>query len=72
LCDIEFASAIRRGIALVTSISRAEQVVEDYLDLPLTRYGHRNLLQGILALGDYFSAYDSSYVVLAETVGARC
>jgi predicted nucleic acid-binding protein len=42
-----------------------------YLALPLTRHGHAALLGRILALRDNFSAYDATYVALAERVGGR-
>lgn len=45
--------------------------LEDYLDLPLTRHGHRSLLSRILALRSNFSAYDATYVSLAESLGAE-
>jgi predicted nucleic acid-binding protein len=44
--------------------------VQDYLDLPLTRHGHEQVLSRILDLRDNFSAYDATYAALAEGLGA--
>lgn len=49
---------------------RALDAVEDYLDLPLTIHGHRTLVHRIVALRENFSAYDATYVALAERLGA--
>jgi len=65
-------AALRRGIAKnVISLERAEEALEDYLDLPLTRHGHQSLLQSILELRSNFSAYDATYVALAEKLDAE-
>lgn len=48
------------------SDQRAEHALVDYLDLPLTRHGHRGLLARVLELRPNFSAYDATYVALAE------
>ncbi|MGH8923139.1 MAG: type II toxin-antitoxin system VapC family toxin [Acidimicrobiia bacterium] len=48
--------------------TRAEQVIEDYLDLPLTRHGHQALLDRILDPRLNVSAYDAVYVALAESL----
>ena len=45
---------------------RAEEAVEDYLDLPLTRHGHQALVLRLLEMHKNFSAYDATYVALAE------
>jgi predicted nucleic acid-binding protein len=71
LCDVEVASAIRR--ALLTrrmTVERAEQAVEDYLDLPLVRHGHERLMGPVLQRRANFSAYDATYVTLAEALSA--
>ena len=72
LCDVEVTAALRRGIAeKLVSLSRAEEALEDYLDLPLTRHGHQSLLSRVLQLRSNFSAYDATYVALAESLGAE-
>lgn len=67
LCDVEVVAGLRRAV-LHGSLSgrRAAEAVEDYLDLPLTRHGHQALLETILGLRENFSAYDATYVALAE------
>ena len=71
LCDMEVCSALRRGLLSgQLSRKRADQALEDYLDLPLSRHGHQPLLRRILALHQFISAYDAAYVALAERLGA--
>ncbi|MEX1257916.1 MAG: type II toxin-antitoxin system VapC family toxin [Gemmatimonadota bacterium] len=71
LCDIEVVSAVRRLSRMgFLPGDRGDGVVEDYLDLPLIRHGHTALLERILALRENFSAYDATYVALAERLSA--
>lgn len=71
LCDVEFAAGLRRALLTRSlSIERAGQAALDYLDLPLSHHGHQALLGRILELHDNFSAYDATYVALAEALGA--
>jgi predicted nucleic acid-binding protein len=64
---VEVAAGLRRAVSgSLVSPNRAGVAIEDYLDLPLTRHGHRALLQRILDLRENFSAYDAAYVALAE------
>jgi predicted nucleic acid-binding protein len=71
LCDVEIAATVRRGVRRrLLSLERAGQVIEDYLDLPISRHGHQTLLVRILDLRENFTAYDASYVALAEELGA--
>ena len=69
LCDLEFASMLRRFIRrkLLTEAGAVE-AVGAYLDLPLVRHDHAPLLGRILDLRDNFTAYDASYVALAEAL----
>ena len=53
------------------SAHRADQAIEDLLDLRMTRYPHVILLPRIWQLRHNLSAYDAAYVVLAEKLGAR-
>jgi predicted nucleic acid-binding protein len=72
LCDVEVAAGLRRGLLRgALSEERLAQAVEDYLDLPLTRHGHQQLLGRILNLRDNFSAYDATYVALAEQLSGE-
>lgn len=71
LCDVEVASVLRRGLlAGRLGYPRASQAVGVLADLPLTRHGHRPLLERVLQLAPNFSAYDATYVALAERLGA--
>ena len=72
LCDVEVAAAMRRAlIEQRLPVDRAEEVVEDYLDLPLVRHGHESLLAPILRRRANFTAYDAAYVTLAEELSAE-
>lgn len=72
LCDIEVASALRRLMhAGQLESQRAGHALRDLTGLPLTRHTHLPLLGRILELRDNFSAYDATYVALAERLGAR-
>ena len=65
-CDVEVAAALRRAILLgALDEPRAEEAVEDYLDLPITRHGHQSLVVRMLELRNNFSVYDATYVALA-------
>ena len=72
LCDVEVVSVLRRGLlARLLSARRAAEAVSHYLLLPLRRHGHMGLLERILSLRHNFSAYDASYVALAELLDAE-
>ena len=71
LCDVEVAAGLRRALlSALVSAERAAQALDHYLLLPLTRHGHRALLPRVLDLRSNFSAYDASYVALAEVLSA--
>ncbi len=71
LCDVEVASALRSMLARgVLGEGRAQQALEQYRGLPLERVGHEVLLDRVLSLRNNFSAYDATYVALAEVIGA--
>ena len=72
LCDIEVASGLRSMMARgVLDARRGAEALEFYRSLPLQRIGHLTLLSRILALRDNFSAYDATYVALAQAAGAE-
>lgn len=72
LCDVEFASALRRALRDgLISEERSEEALRNYLDLPITRHGHQLLLPRILDLRHNLSAYDATYVALAERLDAE-
>jgi predicted nucleic acid-binding protein len=71
LLDLEVAQVLRRLVRDgVVSAPRADQAVQDLIDLRLTRYPHFVFLSHIWRLRDNFSAYDAAYVALAERLGA--
>jgi len=71
LCDVEVAAAIRTALLLgrVGTLEEATAIAGDLVGLPIERYEHGPLLDRILELRDNFSAYDASYVALAEALG---
>lgn len=72
LCDVEVMSALRRlGRQGRIEEVRLQEAVQDYVDLPLVRHSHLPLLGRILGLRENFSAYDASYVALAEGLGGE-
>jgi predicted nucleic acid-binding protein len=72
LLDLEVVQLLRRLVREgAVSAHRADQAIEDLLDLRITRYPHAQLLSRIWQLRHNLSAYDAAYVVLAEKLGAR-
>ena len=71
LSGVEMVSALR-GLVLrrLLSPERAEEALDNYLDLPLVRHGHLPLLRRAFHLRSHFSACDATYVALAEALGA--
>ena len=71
LCDLEVASTLRcLLLRRETTLERAGEALSDLLDLPLVRHGHESLLRRVISLRKNFSAYDASYVALAELLRA--
>lgn len=71
LLDLEVGQVLRRLVReAVISARRAEEAVQDLVDLRVTRYPHFVFLPRIWQLRHNLSAYDASYVVLAEELGA--
>ena len=71
LCDVEVASALRRALlGGRPQEGRARQALRDLADLPMTRHGHQLLVARTLELRHNFSAYDATYVALAERLDA--
>lgn len=71
LMDIEVLQVLRRYVRTnVMSAGRAQEALEDYSDLPITRYPHSVLLSRIWELRHNLTAYDAAYVALAEALDA--
>ena len=71
LLDVEVAHVLRRfSQGNEVSATRAQQAMVHLLDLPIQRYGHEAFLPRIWALRFNLTAYDATYVALAEGLGA--
>ncbi len=71
LLDVEVTSAVRRWVlAGRLTVEEARSSIRDLGDLAITRHGHEPLLDRVLELRDAVSAYDGTYVALAEILGA--
>lgn len=72
LIDAEVTSALR-GLLMSNhpttriSMARAEEMLDDFADLPLQRHPMRPYQRRVLALRHKFTAYDAFYVTLAES-----
>lgn len=71
LLDLETAQVLRRLLAVgEISDGRAGEALADLANLPIERHSHSFLMPRIWALRGQLSAYDASYVALAETLDA--
>ena len=71
LLDIEVLQVLRRYAAAgELTESRGREALRDLADLPVVRYGHEPLLERIWRLRHSLSAYDATYVALAEALDA--
>jgi len=72
LLDLEVGQVLRRLVREGTvSAHRADQAIDDLIDMRISRYPHVVLLPRIWQFRHNLSAYDAAYVALAETLGAR-
>jgi predicted nucleic acid-binding protein len=71
LLDFEVASALR-GHARAGKLDQArlDEAIEDFSALQIERHQMTDLLRHILDLRDNFTAYDATYVILAQALGA--
>jgi predicted nucleic acid-binding protein len=69
--DLEVASTVRR-LTLLRAISarRGQEVLDDFLELPIRRYPATQLLERIFELRNNLTAYDAAYIALAEALDA--
>ena len=71
LLDVEVANALRnRVLRGRLHPAGARRAIRRLAVLPLCRWPHDRLLGRALALRDQLSAYDATYVALAERLGA--
>lgn len=71
LIDLEISQVLRRYCASGDiSPERAKNALEDFIDMPVTRYPHDIFLHRIWELRENITAYDASYVALAEALPA--
>jgi len=71
LLDVEVAQVLRRLVRQsVVSAQRAEEAIQDLMDLRVTRYPHFVFLSRVWQLRHNLSAYDATYVALAENLRA--
>jgi predicted nucleic acid-binding protein len=71
LVDIEFAQAMRRHVASGgVTLVRATEALQDMASLRLRRYPHGRFLDRVWELRHNLTAYDASYVALAEALDA--
>jgi predicted nucleic acid-binding protein len=67
LIDVETTSVLRRAVRTGNMTDkRARQALRDLSDLDIDRVAHTTLLSRIWELRDNYTAYDASYVALAE------
>ena len=69
LIDIEVAQVLRKHVAagIMTAV-RGREALDDLRDLPLIRYPHDFVLSRIWELCHNLTAYDATYVALAEAL----
>lgn len=71
LLDIEILSVLRRVVAAGDAApERAGQAIDDLLALPVERYPHDTLVRRAWQYRENFSAYDATYLALAEALDA--
>jgi predicted nucleic acid-binding protein len=69
LLDLEVVSALRRVVSSGEApASRAEQAIDDLLELPITRHAHAPLVPRVWQLRQTVTAYDAAYLALAEAL----
>lgn len=71
LADVEVAHVLRRYVAMrELSADDGAAALDVLRDLPLDRHAHDVLLDRVWELRANLSAYDATYVALAEALGA--
>jgi predicted nucleic acid-binding protein len=71
LIDLEFVNVLRRYVRLgITAPAKADEALANFTNFSIARHAHKALLPRVWALRDSVSAYDASYVALAEMLDA--
>jgi len=71
LLDVEVISALRRLVAgQRVDSTHADRVLAELRMFPAERYPHVSLLSRIWELRHNFTAYDATYIALAEATGS--
>lgn len=71
LLDLEVLQVLRRyDRTSAFDAQRMDEALQDYEDLPLRRHSHRVLLPRIWELRHNLTAYDATYLALAEALDA--
>lgn len=71
LIDAEVLQTLRRyALNGVLSPERSAEALDDLKRIRVTRYPHAPLVERVWELRNNLSAYDASYVALAEALGA--
>lgn len=71
LIDVEVAQAMRRLVqAREITVARADVAISDFEGLVIERHAHRPLFRRVWGLRASLSAYDATYVALAEALSA--
>ena len=72
LLDIEVVSALRRVASSgEATASRAREALDDLLALPIERHSHGPLMPRVWQLRETMTAYDATYLALAEALSDR-
>ena len=72
LLDVEVAQGLRRLVRAGEVLAdRAEEALADLSDFDLRRHAHVDFLARIWELRDNLTAYDATYIALAEALDAR-
>ncbi len=72
LLDVEVLSVLRRVVAAGDSTTeRADEAIDDLRALPVERHSHDALVPRIWELRENLTAYDATYVALAEAVAGE-
>jgi predicted nucleic acid-binding protein len=71
LLDVEAAHALRRYVReREVTEARAEQLLQNLVELRILRHRHTSLLNRVWELRHHLTAYDAVYVALAEALDA--